>query len=315
MLNDPIIPPEDRLPGALRGAGARPPIFWKSLLVIMALIWGFSFYVMKEILDTLPPSYMLAVRFLVSALVLGILFFKRIRAHFRARTLWWGMLLGALMWAGYTFLSLGLVETTAGKNAFLTGTYCVMVPFVAHLVTGETLTRYNVGAALLCLAGIGFVALDNFSLATGDLLTLIGALFFALQIAYMSKAGTNFDINVLTFWMFLVIGVLSLNLGMLTETAPPSSAWTPSFVGMLLFLAIICTCVGLLIQNLAVAHVPASTASLLLSLESPSGVFFSVMLAGELLSGRLLVGFGLIFFSIIVAETKLAFLFRTSRRA
>ena len=78
----------------------------------------------------------------------------------------------------------------------------------------------------------------------------------------------------------------------------------------LAFLAVFCTCVALLVQNLALAHVPPATGSLLLSLESPSGVFFSVVFTGEVLTGRLLLGFALIFLSIVVSETKLAFLRR-----
>ena len=71
-----------------------------------------------------------------------------------------------------------------------------------------------------------------------------------------------------------------------------------------------CTCVGLLVQNLALAHVPSSTGSLLLSLESPSGVLFSVLLAGEVLTGRLVAGFALIFISIVLSETHFSFLRR-----
>ena len=72
---------EDRSPGELRGAGARSPLFWKLMLVAMALMWGFSFCMMKGVLDALPPYLLLACRFLIAALILLVLFFRRIRAH------------------------------------------------------------------------------------------------------------------------------------------------------------------------------------------------------------------------------------------
>ena len=78
------------------------------------------------------------------------------------------------------------------------------------------------------------------------------------------------------------------------------------------FLSVGCTCVALLIQNVGLAHVPASTGSLLLSMESPSGVLFSVLLMGEALTSRLLAGFALIFLSIILSETHFDFLRRKS---
>ena len=76
------VPPEDRAPGELRGAGARSPLFWKLMLVAMALIWGYSFLTMKTVLDTVPTFTLLACRFLLSAVIMFIIFRKRIKAHF-----------------------------------------------------------------------------------------------------------------------------------------------------------------------------------------------------------------------------------------
>lgn len=302
------VAPEDRAPGALRGAGARSPLFWKLILVAMAVMWGFSFYVMKDTLDLVPPSLLLACRFLMAALIMLALFFQRIRRHLTPRYLAIGLIMGVLMWAAYSMQTLGLVETTAGKNAFLTGTYCILVPFISYVLAREPLTRFNVGAAIICLAGIALVALDSVSVNVGDILTLGGALFFAFQIAVASKFGRDMDVNVLTFWMLFAVGVLNACTSAITEPSPATVPWSLSLVGVLAFLAVFCTCVGLLMQNLALAHVPSSIGSLLLSLESPSGVFFSVVLAGEMLSGRLVAGFALIFISIVFSETHGAFL-------
>lgn len=301
---------EDRAPGELRGAGARSPLFWKTMLVAMALMWGFSFCMMKDVLDALPPYLLLACRFLIAALIMLALFFRRIRAHLNRTYIVAGLLMGTSLCAAYVLQSVGLVDTTAGKSAFLTGTYCVLVPFIGHAVMGEELTRYNLGAAFLCLAGIAFVALDSFTVGKGDLLTLAGAIFFAIEIVIAAKFSRNLDVNVITFWMFLVVALLCVAGWLLTEQTPPLATFTPPLVGTVLFLAVMCTCVGMLVQNLGLAHVPSSTGSLLLSLESPSGVFFSVLLGGEVLTGRLLFGFALIFLSVVLSETHFAFLRR-----
>lgn len=301
---------EDRAPGELRGAGARSPLFWKLMLVAMALMWGFSFCMMKDVLDALPPYLLLACRFLIAAAIMFVLFFRRIRAHFNRTYIVAGLLMGGSLCAAYVLQSVGLVDTTAGKSAFLTGTYCVLVPFIGHAVMGEELTRYNLGAAFLCLAGIAFVALDSFTVGKGDLLTLAGAIFFAIEIVIAAKFSRNLDVNAITFWMFLVVALLCVAGWLFTEQTPPLATFTPPLVGTVLFLAVICTCVGMLVQNLGLAHVPSSTGSLLLSLESPSGVFFSVLLGGEVLTGRLLFGFALIFLSVVLSETHFAFLRR-----
>ena len=300
---------EDVMPGrGKRGAGARSPLFWKLLLVMAALIWGSSTFIMKDTLNVLPTFLLLASRFIPASAIMFVLFHKRVCAHFNRRNLVVGLGMGVIMWMAYGLQTLGLNETTAGKSAFLTGVYCIMVPFLSYLLAREPITRYNMGAAVLCLGGIALVALDNLTVGVGDTLTLACAFFYALQIAVVSKYGRDLDVNVITFWMFLAVGILSAFTSGVAEIQPPPSVWGPEVFGVLVFLSLICTCGCLLVQNTALAHVPASTGSLLLCLESPSGVFFSVIFAGEVLTGRLVAGFALIFCSIVLSETHFSFL-------
>lgn len=302
------VPPEDRAPGKLRGAGARSPLFWKLMLVAMALIWGYSFLTMKTVLDTVPTFMLLACRFLLSAVIMFIIFHKRIKAHFNREYLGFGVLMGCVIWSAYAAQTLGLVDTTPGKNAFLTGTYCILVPFIALILFKERVTKWHIASALLCLVGVGFVALDNFSIQMGDLMTLVGAVFFAVDMAVVGHIGRTRDVSVLTSWMFLFVGLFSLAATTAFEPRVPAGQWTPEIVGQLVFLAVVCTTIGLLLQNQALSHVPPATGSLLLSLESPSGVLFSVLMAGEVLTGKLIFGFMLIFLSIVLSETHFSFL-------
>lgn len=302
------VPPEDRAPGKLRGAGARSPLFWKFMLVAMALIWGYSFLTMKTVLDTVPTFMLLACRFLLSAVIMFIIFRKRIKAHFNREYLGFGVLMGCVIWSAYAAQTLGLVDTTPGKNAFLTGTYCILVPFIALILFKERVTKWHIASALLCLVGVGFVALDNFSIQMGDLMTLVGAVFFAVDMAVVGHIGRTRDVSVLTSWMFLFVGLFSLAATTAFEPRVPAGQWTPEIVGQLVFLAVVCTTIGLLLQNQALSHVPPATGSLLLSLESPSGVLFSVLMAGEVLTGKLIFGFVLIFLSIVLSETHFSFL-------
>ena len=302
------VPPEDRAPGKLRGAGARSPLFWKFMLVAMALIWGYSFLTMKTVLDTVPTFMLLACRFLLSAVIMFVIFHKRIKAHFNREYLGFGVLMGCVIWSAYAAQTLGLVDTTPGKNAFLTGTYCILVPFIALILFKERVTKWHVASALLCLVGVGFVALDNFSIQMGDLMTLVGAVFFAVDMAVVGHIGRTRDVSVLTSWMFLFVGLFSLAATTAFEPRVPAEQWTPEIIGQLVFLAVVCTTIGLLLQNQALSHVPPATGSLLLSLESPSGVLFSVLMAGEVLTGKLIFGFVLIFLSIVLSETHFSFL-------
>lgn len=289
---------------------ARSSFFWKLALAGVALIWGFSFVIMKGAVDALPSLYLLSVRFFLAAGVTFAVFRKHVRASFDRAHVLAGFGIGSLEWGAYALQTLGLAQTTAGKNAFLTGTYCVLVPFAAYLMYRQKLTRYNVGAAFLCLAGIGLVALDDFSIAPGDLLTLAGAVFFAVELNVVARAGKGLNIHAFTFWMFVAMGIFSTVASALFETRPTLSVWTPELAGWVLFLAAVCSCFNVMVQNVGLSHVPTDIGSLLLSLESPSGVLFSVLLAGEALSPRLLAGFTLIFLAIVLSETHFSFLRR-----
>ncbi len=107
------------------------------------------------------------------------------------------------------------------------------------------------------MAGIGLVALDSVEFNIGDVITLAGAVFFAIQMAVTAKYGRKMDINVIT----LDVGQRRAEPGFVAvlETQAPLSVWTPNFIGVMAFLSVGCTCVALLIQNVGLAHVPAST--------------------------------------------------------
>ena len=105
----------------LRGAGARSPLFWKVLLLSVAVIWGYSFTTMKDALGTIPVFELLYVRFLPAALVMFAVFHKRIIAHFNARNLIVGLSMGVLMWAAYALQTVGLASYYGGQECFFDG--------------------------------------------------------------------------------------------------------------------------------------------------------------------------------------------------
>lgn len=124
------------------------------------------------------------------------------------------------------------------------------------------------------------------------------ALLFAVHIVYVSKfSGTN-DVLVLTVMQFFIGGACGVACGACFETLPPAWALTPEFFWNMAYLVIFASCVALVIQNVALAHVPPAQASLLLSLES----VFGVLLYGEQVGLKLIVGFVLIFGAILVSE-------------
>lgn len=296
-----------------RMSAALPSWAAKLCCVVAALIWGSSFFVLKDTLDVVPPNLILAIRFAFAALILGAVFARRLTANFVRGTVLRGLALGVLLFGAYCLQTIGLMHTTPGKNAFLTGVYCVLVPFLFWAFDKTRPTRFNVVAAVLCVAGIGFVSLSGgeFSLNAGDALTLAASILYALHIVATAKFSGTRDVFVLTVWQFVAAGACAWVASLLFEPSAASVAWTGEVIGVLAYLTLACTLVALLFQNIGTKYntSPSST-SLLLSLESPSGVAFSVAFAGEVLTAQLVAGFALIFLAIVTSETQWSFLRR-----
>ncbi len=268
-------------------------------LLTAALIWGSSFIIMKDAVDGIPVFQLLAIRFTIAAVLLGVLFFRRLMRANR-QLLLHGALCGALLLTAYTVQTFGLAETTPGKNAFLTAVYCVLVPFVGWIVYRKRPAIRSWLAAVLCLGGIGLVSLGgDLAVGRGDALTLLGGVVYALHVVALSHFTRKHDAVALTVVQFAVCAVLAWGCSLLTE---PGAALPQGHWPQLLYLAVFATAGALLLQSLGQERTPPSQAAILLSLESVFGVLFSVLTGAEGLSVQLVSGFVLIFVSVLVSE-------------
>ena len=119
-----------------------------GLLLAAAIIWGSAFAVVKNTLDSVPPSMMIALRFGIAALISGVILRKHLRGLTRGQVLM-GLLVGVLTGLAYIVQTIGLQDTTAGKNAFLTTIYVLLVPFGSAVLFHEKLGARRYVAAVL----------------------------------------------------------------------------------------------------------------------------------------------------------------------
>lgn len=282
----------------------------KPMLFVAAFIWGSSFFIMKGAVDVIPTFYLLALRFTGGAVLLALVFWKRWR-QMTADYWWRGAVIGGFLFLAYSIQTFGLMGTTPSKNAFLTSVYCVLVPFFYWAAAGKRPDRYNISAAVLCVAGVGLVSLSgDLTITWGDGLTLLCAVFYAAHIVAVAKVSQERDISLLTVLQFFFAAVYAWICGLFTQAMPPLSVFTQDTVLQLAYLTVMATAVALLFQNVGQAWSDPASASVILSLESVFGVLCSVIFYGDEVTVRLLVGFVLIFVAIVCSETKFAFLFR-----
>ncbi len=276
---------------------------YRLLIIAATIIWGSSFVIVKDVTNSMPPAWILVVRFTAAAIIMAVAFLKYRELYFERSHVGFGLLFGLAMFLAYYTQTIGITDTTPGKNAFLTGTYCVIVPFLAWVLVRRRPNRYNIVAAVLCIVGIGFISLDgNLTMRFGDAMTLVCAVFYALHIILVSQFAQGRNIYVLTMWQFVGVAICSLIVGGLFEPMPDWAAVPMDCWISLAYLAVACTMVALLFQNIGQAHLPPASAALLLSLESVFGVVFSVALGAETLTLRIVFGFALVFAAIIISE-------------
>lgn len=278
-----------------------PGFLGRMALFTAALIWGTSFVILKAALGSVGTLWTLSIRFSLAALIM-LAFAGRKLKKMDARTVRGGVMMGACLAVAYIFQTYGLVYTTPGKNAFLTSTYCVQVPFLAWLIYKRKPTVFNIAAAVLCVTGIGFVALNSGfdEMNMGDVLTLACGLFYALQIIIMEQYIDGADSVSISAVEFATAALICWVGAALFESVPenvPVDAWLN-----ILYLSVFCTGVCFFLQAWGMRYTPSSTAAMLLTLEAVFGALISVMFFGETLTLKVFIGFCLIFVAVLISE-------------
>lgn len=299
--------PKSAQPRFSAGRIALPPWSYKAMLVLAAAIWGLGTVVVKDTVNTLPPLWLVGVRFFFSGLILLVVCFKIVRTHIDRESITAGVFLGIFLAASYACNTAGLTDTTAAKSSFLTSIYCAFVPFFAWAISRIRPTRYNLIAVALCVAGVGFVSFsegfETLSFGFGEIITITSAAFLGLHIAFTAKLSNGRDALTLTVVQFLTAGVLGGIAGFFVEGTPDWGALAdPAVFGNVAYIVVFASCIALSLQNVGVAHVPPAPAALFLATESVFGVIFSVLFLGESVTAIMTAGFVLIGAGIVVSE-------------
>jgi drug/metabolite transporter (DMT)-like permease len=284
-------------------------ILAKSALLTVAMVWGSSLIVVKSSTDTIPPNFLLALRFTIACITLCLIFHRKFKL-LNKDYLRCGFIIGLCLFAAYCSQTIGVIFAMPGKSAFISSSYCVIVPFLFWIVDKKRPNKYNLVAAFFCTIGIIAASVTkNFSITKGDSLALLSAFLFAAHIVSVAVYGKSKDPILITILQFGFSALFSWIVSLLLEQ-PAKTVWTLSNVGGVLYLALACTALSLLLQNVGQKYTDPSSASLLLSMESVFGIFFSVIFFHETVNIRLTLGFILILIAIIISETKLSFLRR-----
>lgn len=259
---------------------------WNELLLLaVAIVWGTSYGLAKEALIFYPVLGFLAVRFLVTAIVMAPSFYGlgRARALDVLRT---GVPLGFILLSIFVAETYGLAMTTASNAAFLISTCVVLTPIVEFFALGTRPTSNVIWAILLSLAGAYLISLkgDALSFNPGDMLILLAALLRACMVTFTKRMTLDSDMSsmALTAVQTGVVGLGALSFGvLLLPQGLPALPTDPKFWLITLYMIAFCTLFAFFAQNYAVRKTSPTRVSMLMGTEPVFGALFAVLWLGE----------------------------------
>ena len=273
----------------------------KIVLFITAVLWGSTFTIGKLATEAFSPSFIIAFRFLVASLALLVAAFPQ-RNQLRKDYLVCGFWMGLSLFAGYALQVSGLsLDTSPGKSAFLCTTYSILVPFLYWFATKKPPKIHHLICVFLCLAGVGIVSLTGgWGMSAGDILTVASGIPSAINIVTSAIVCRKRNVLLLTtieLWVVTIFAWIFVGVSNGFPAAFPMGA-----VGGIVYLGLIATALCLFMQSYGLKYAEPAIGGMLLSLESVFGVIFSVIIYHERITLRMLIGFAVIFVSILLSQ-------------
>ncbi len=279
--------------------------FATALLLFCTILWGFAFIAQKSAMDSMGPLTFAGVRYLIGGLlVLPLALHERRRRPVQLTSKHWGLIiaLSFVFLMGSWLQQAGLTLTTVTNAGFLTGLYVFFVPVLGYVLYRTRPHPIIFAGVPLALVGIYFLNGGGFaSFNLGDLLVVVGAIFWALHVILLSEAAraTNLPIFVSAF-SFLFGGIAASGLALGLE-APTVDAIMGGWVEIA-YAAVLSTAVAFTFQAIGQQHVPPANAAIILSAESLFAAIGGFIILGERLPMLGYAGAVLIFAAIVMVE-------------
>ena len=271
-------------------------------LIFVTICWGMGFVFVKSSVDDMPPLYLLGFRFLTAGVILSIIFIKKLLKSSR-ELITHGMIIGVTLFIAMLFQTYGCKYTTAGKNAFLTTVYVILVPFM-HLAVNRVRPRLRyIIAAVIGFWGIGLISLsEKFSISSGDLLTLICGFFYALQIVLIARYTEDDDPILIAIWEFLITGIMSFASAPFVSGPLTGDMLTRESVSGILFLIFFATIMGFGLQVVCQKYAPPAPAAIIMGMEAVFGALASYVFLHEVMTPKMIIGCVMMIAAMLMVE-------------
>jgi drug/metabolite transporter (DMT)-like permease len=276
------------------------------ILLLTALIWGFTFVVQRASMLHVGPYLFNALRFMLGTLsLIPVWFFLKNRLvkfeHTPFRfTFICGLFAGIAIFAGASFQQVGLVTTTAGKSGFITGLYVIIVPIIGVVLGSYAGLNTWVGAIFSAI-GLYFLCMtESLTLSLGDTLTLLCAVCFAVHVILISIFTQKNDPILLSMIQFAVCAILSLIVAICIEPIPLDGILNAGL--SICFCGFFSVGIGYTLQVVGQLNANPTHAAIILCLEGVFAAICGWIFLDEQMTSRSVLGAGLMFLGMIISH-------------
>ena len=285
------------------------------MLLLATGLWGISNCLTSICLNELQPLTLNAFRFITGFLVLGAIYFKRLRGV-NKKTLQYSVLVGLSLVVVYAGATYGVMYTSVSNAGFIGAMTVLFTPLFEFILYRKKPGKKFSFALLLCLIGIAMLTLnETLKTALGDIICLLVPTFYAVDLMLTEKAVADPEVDPLALGVcdLAVVGVVMLVLSLLVET--PALPQSPKVWVSALFLGIFCSGVCLVLQSVYQKDTTATRAGLIFTLEPVFSAIFAFFLLGERLGVKGYIGAALMLMSLVVMEVELPFFDEKAEKA
>lgn len=279
------------------------------MLLAAAAIWGFAFVAQRVGMQYLGPFTFNFVRFMLGGFSLIPLIIinnrkqsLKIEGNNKKNMLVVGLLLGTVLFLASSFQQIGIIGTSVGKAAFITGLYVIIVPFLSVFLNQKLSINAWLGA-ISSIVGLYFISItDRFYISTYDLLEFGGALFYALHILLIDYFSNKIDAIKLAFYQYLTCSILSFFVSVFTEKIIIYVIFQA--IIPILYAGICSVGIAYTLQIVGQKNAKPFYAAIILSMESVFATIGGFLILNENLTIKNILGCLLMLFGMVLSQLK-----------
>jgi drug/metabolite transporter (DMT)-like permease len=267
-------------------------LIYVLLLVVVTAVWGWTFVLVKDAITQYPTLPFLQIRFVLAFIVMVVLV-HRLPSR---RELWVGVVIGAVLAAGYLLQTVGMETTSPGNAGLITGLFVVFTPMIDRIF-GVALHRRTAIAVICALIGTVMLTGGLSGMGMGDLLVLGCSVMFALHIVLLSRWSPGLSAAPIAMVQMGTAALLFSVGGSAQLRMPSAGIWLAIVVT-----GVFASALAYYIQTWAQAHLAATRTAVILTMEPAWALAASIILAGQRLGVLQAAGAALVLTAIVGHE-------------